>query len=180
MSAQDRTPEKVRHQDNWYRAFLSALRETGNVRFACEAAGIGRRTAYDARERLEWFAKAWALAKEDSADLLELEALRRARDGVPEPVIYKGRLATEEVVTANGAVRRIPLTIQRYSDTLLIFLIKGVRPDKFRERISQEVSGSIDVNVEAEVDRALRELAIELATHDAAAEAGGAHGSASA
>jgi hypothetical protein len=32
------------------------------------------------------------------------------------------------------AVRRVPLTIREYSDTLLIFLLKAARPERYRER----------------------------------------------
>jgi hypothetical protein len=32
-------------------------------------------------------------------------------------------------------------TVQKYSDTLLIFLMKGVRPEKYRERFGHEITG---------------------------------------
>jgi hypothetical protein len=60
------------------------------------------------------------MAKEMAADRLEEEAWRRAVDGVEEPVgFYRGE---------PGAY------VRRYSDTLLIFLLKGLRPEKYRER----------------------------------------------
>ena len=60
--------------------------------------------------------------------MLEAEARRRAAIGVDEPVFYKG-----EVV---GHIRK-------YSDTLLMFLLKAHWPEKFRENVSidQRVSG---------------------------------------
>ena len=55
------------------------------------------------------------------ADALEDEAVRRAVDGVDEQVFYQGK--------ACGVVRK-------YSDTLLIFLLKGRRPERYRDRSS--------------------------------------------
>jgi hypothetical protein len=52
---------------------------------ASELAGIGRRTAYDWRAADDEFRKAWDEAVEYGTDLIEDEALRRARDGVERP-----------------------------------------------------------------------------------------------
>lgn len=61
---------------------------------------------------------------------LEAEARRRAMDGVDEPVYHKG-----EVV---GHVRK-------YSDTLLIFLLKAHRPHKYRDNYKIEHGGQVEV-----------------------------------
>jgi hypothetical protein len=104
---------------DWKPAFISALRDCGNVREACRLARVDRTTAYDARKTDDPFAKQWESAIEDACDSLELEARRRAFKGVSEPVFYQGEVAG---------------TVKRYSDTLLMFLLKGNRPDKFRDR----------------------------------------------
>lgn len=103
------------------RAFLAALIENGGRKVkATEAAGISRGTprskpwkddeAYQAA-----YQEALILAGEN----LEEEAIRRAVDGVEEPVgWYQGK--------AGG-------TVTRYSDTLLIFLMKGNNPQKYAE-----------------------------------------------
>ncbi|MBZ0145135.1 MAG: terminase [Rhodocyclaceae bacterium] len=106
------------------RAFLAALARTGNVSEAARAARCDRGCYYDWRENDEAFKAAAAAALEEAADLLEAEARRRAADGVREPIFYRGRKVA---------------TVLRYSDTLLIFLLKGIRPEKFRER--HELSG---------------------------------------
>jgi hypothetical protein len=62
----------------WRPAFLVALRNSGNVRAACQAAGISRPQAYGARERVPAFATAWDVALEDACDLLEAMARKRA------------------------------------------------------------------------------------------------------
>ena len=108
-------------------AFLAAYRETGNVRVACEAAQISRSSIYRWLAQDPDYAEEFEQAKADAVDVLEAEARRRAVDGVEELVgWYKGQ--------AGGTVRR-------YSDTLLIFLLKGLKPEVYRERL--EVRGSI-------------------------------------
>jgi hypothetical protein len=99
--------------------FLARLVEGASIHAAATAAGIGRTTAYEWRDAEPEFAAAWDEAVEAGTDALEDEAIRRARSGVDEPVYYQG----EKV----GVVRR-------YSDTLLIFMLKARRPDKFKER----------------------------------------------
>jgi hypothetical protein len=98
--------------------FIEALAETGNVSVACKSIGASRRAMYHLREKDEAFAAAWNAALEMGADALEDEANRRAREGVEEPVFYRG--------TCCGYVRR-------YSDVLLMFLLKGLRPHKYRD-----------------------------------------------
>ena len=108
------------------RAFLAAYRKTGNVRLACTAAQIGRSSHYRWLDDSD-YAEQFEQAKKEAVDVLEAEARRRAVEGWEEPVgWYKGQ--------AGGTVRR-------YSDTLLIFLLKGAAPRKYRERM--EVSGAL-------------------------------------
>ena len=120
--------------------FLACLKDTGgNVSRACEVSGIARQSLYDWRLADPVFAKQWDDAVEFGTDQLEQEARRRAYQGVDEPVFYQG----EEC----GAVRK-------YSDTLLIFLLKGRRPDKYRERVQ------IDVNqLDSEIEQRLASMA---------------------
>ena len=107
--------------------FLDALRDTGNVTKAAESVGISRRAAYDHRQANADFAAQWEDAWEESTDKLEAEARRRAFAGVEEPVFYQGEKCG---------------VIQRYSDTLLIFLLKAHRPEKYRENIRHEHGGA--------------------------------------
>lgn len=107
--------------------FLALLRDTGgNVTKACESAGIGRRSAYEWREADPEFAAEWDEAVEAGTEELEEEARRRAFSGVDEPVFYQGEVCGE---------------VRKYSDTLLIFLLKGRRPEKYRENIKAELGG---------------------------------------
>jgi hypothetical protein len=106
--------------------FLERLAESANVTESAKAASISRRTLYNWRAADADFAKAWDEANELGTDALEDEALRRGHQGVDEPVFFRG--------VECGAVRR-------YSDTLLIFMLKARRPDKFKDRVASEVSG---------------------------------------
>lgn len=118
------TPKKPANV--WRPAFIEVLTETGNVSYAADQAGVTRQAAYLARDRSARFAKQWDDAMERATDALEKEARRRAYEGTREPDYYKG-----EVV---GHTRK-------FSDTLMIFLLKAHRPKKFREQYSHEHSG---------------------------------------
>ena len=113
------TPKKQRE-------FLELLASNGNVTVSCEALNLRRQTVYEARAEDAQFAAAWDAAMEQAADHLEAEARRRAVDGWDEPVFYQGE--------QTGLVRK-------FSDTLLIFLLKGARPEKFRDRQQHEHTG---------------------------------------
>jgi len=128
-AAQNRTPEKER-LPRWTAAFISALAQTGNISEACKDADIGRRTAYDLRERSEEFAALWKDALDEACDALEKEARRRAKDGVVNTIFYKGEPVGEE---------------HQYSDTLMIFLLKAHRPEVYRERME-----SLNISLTAE------------------------------
>lgn len=65
----------------WQATFLEALRQTGIISWAAEAAGISRRAAYDRREKCAAFAQAWDAARAAALDALEAEARRRALEG---------------------------------------------------------------------------------------------------
>ncbi len=138
---QNRTPKK---RPRWAKGFLAALSESGNVRLACEAAGIGRTVVYDLRAADPTFADDWESAQDEAADLLEEEARRRAHDGWEEPVF--GSLGNNR---GSGEIG----TVRKYSDTLLIFLLKGAKPEKYRERNQTEHTGAVTLKVEYGTDR---------------------------
>lgn len=55
--------------------FIAELEVTGNVTFACEAAGITRSAAYDEREACPDFDLAWRAAQGRARRALELRAV---------------------------------------------------------------------------------------------------------
>jgi len=114
-------------------AFLELLTEGHTIRHACRETGIGRTTVYEARQDDAGFRAAWDDAVTVGIEALEEEARRRAVDGVRD-----FKMAGDQIVP-----------MQRYSDTLLVFLLKAKRPEVYRERIAHEHRGSIDLNVDA-------------------------------
>ena len=105
--------------------FLEALADTGSVASAAAVAGTSRTRVYELRKADPAFATAWQEAEEIAADRLEDEARRRALDGVPEPLVSAGKLVRDD----DGQ----PITVRRYSDNLLLALLKAHRPPR-RER----------------------------------------------
>ena len=118
------TPEK---RAKTQARFLAAFAMLGTISHAALETGIDRQTHYNwLKADPEDYGKAYAEAEEMASDMLEREARRRAVDGVEEPVFYQGQVC--------GRVRKM-------SDTLLIFLLKGARPEKYRERFEHSGPG---------------------------------------
>lgn len=114
-------------------AFLAAYRECGTVRHAAEAAKVARSQHY------EWmadrdYASAFEDAQQEAADALEREAVRRASEGLRRYKFDKG-------VPIKHPETGEPYFEHEYSDSLLIFLLKGAKPEKYRERV--EHSGEV-------------------------------------
>lgn len=108
--------------------FLNQLSEGSSVAGACRVIGVDVNVLYKLRKKSTEFAALWAASIECGTDLLEDEALRRAKDGWLEPIFQGG--------TEVGQVRR-------YSNVLLIFLLKGRRPKKFRDKIEIDASDDL-------------------------------------
>ena len=83
------------------------------------------------------FAEAFSDAESEVTDTLEKEAIRRARNGVLEPVISQGKV----VMTDEGR----PLQIRRYSDSLMMFLLKGRRRETYGDKREVDAKVGIDV-----------------------------------
>lgn len=112
--------------------FLAAYAACGNISTAASLAQLGRDQHYRWLKNDEGYKAKFADAHEQACESLEEEARRRAVSGVEEPVFGSGGQGVGTVQV--GVVRK-------YSDTLLIFLMKGVMPEKYRERQSIEHSG---------------------------------------
>lgn len=116
------TPEK----GTWQQKFITTLTRSGNVSGSAKAARISRQRAYAHRAEDPDFAAAWDEALSCAVDDLEAEAWRRAKTGTLKPVYHGGK----EV----GKIRE-------YSDTLLIFLLKGHRPERFGSKVEHSGPG---------------------------------------
>lgn len=65
----------------WRYTFLAVLAETSNVSKACEAANVSPARAYKMRREEPEFRRGWARALTEGFEHLELELLRRFREG---------------------------------------------------------------------------------------------------
>lgn len=109
--------------------YLEHLAAHGHKTKACIYAGwTSLQTVRSIAKRDPKFAAAEQAAIEDAADMLEGEAFRRANEGVQKPIFQKGELKA---------------VLTEYSDPLTMFLLRGLRPDKYRDRSKSEH----DVNV---------------------------------
>ena len=101
------------------RKFLKALAMTASVSAAAKHIRVCRNALYEWRKDDPSFRVEWDEAVELGTDALEDEAVRRAYDGTLKPVYYGGKKVG---------------TVREYSDSLLVFMLKARRPEKFRER----------------------------------------------
>jgi hypothetical protein len=97
------------------RAFLLAYIESYQIGKAALRAGVTRRVHYFWRDRDPVYAAALEVAKQLAIEGLEEEAIRRARDE------------------------------DRPSDSLMIFLLKGALPDKYKDRYQVEHRGAVEL-----------------------------------
>ena len=105
--------------------FLDHFKTSGNVTVSARAVGMSRQAVYIWINDDPDFAANFENAKEEALDIMEAECRRRAEMGILRPVFHQGAVCGE---------------IREYSDTLMIFFLKGNRPEKYKDR--QEVSGN--------------------------------------
>ena len=120
--------------------FLEALTTTASVSRAAEAAGAHRGSFYDWRRDDPGFAAEWQEALERGLDALEDEAFHRALEGVEEPVFYQGQQVA---------------LVRKYSDALLMFLLKARRPERFKDRAQLDIK---DERTDEQINRRIAEL----------------------
>lgn len=111
--------------------FLELLAKGHTAAYSAERCRVSRSSAYKHREADEEFARAWKDAEQAGTEVLEEEAMRRAKDGVLEPVYQAGQKVG---------------TIRKYSDTLLIFLLKGRKPETYRDNATLKHEGKVEID----------------------------------
>ena len=102
--------------------FIKDLKNHGRVDLACKAASAARGWVYAWRDKDIDFNDAWVHSKAIGKEILKDEAHRRAYEGVAEPRFHQGEICGH---------------VQKYSDTLLMFLIKQSDPS-YREHFQIE------------------------------------------
>lgn len=118
-------------------AFLAAYAEVGNVTRAAEIAEVDRSMHYYWMANDPDYKDQFREAESQANDRLEQEARRRAVEGTQKPVFQGGKQVG---------------VVQEYSDTLLIFLMKGAMPDKYKERQTHELTGKDGGPIKTQVD----------------------------
>ena len=103
------------------------------------------------RRHSDHFAAQWDEALGEGTNLLEAEAHRRAFIGIDKPVYYKG-----EVVGS----------ITKYSDRLLMFLLKAHDPQMFGDGGKVKRPGAIDVGVDRDREKRIVERLEKMAALD--------------
>ena len=113
-------PEKKREQ------FLTLLSETNNVTKSAKTVGV----TYQFIQKL---------VKHDPIFAEQFdEALEIATDNLEEALYNRGLHGTEKGIYFQG--EKID-TVREFSDTAAIFLLKGLRPERYRDKSSVEITG---------------------------------------
>lgn len=108
--------------------FFKELARHGVIGVAAEAVGMTRDGIQYHLANDDEFAARVDAARQLSTDRLEAEVLRRATEGVEDPVYQQGRLVGH---------RRV------FSDNLAMMALKGRRPDTYGDKSKVEVAGEI-------------------------------------
>jgi len=161
MAARKKPTRNPTPKKDWPRAFLGELARCGNVSLAAIKAGVHRSTAYERRDADPEFARTWDEAVAISVELMAGEARRRAVEGVLEPVFQGGKKVG---------------TVRRFSDTLLIFLLKAHGGAAYRDANRVTVGGDPANPVKHEHAVNVFQRIAELAAGFAGEEEGGPAG----
>jgi hypothetical protein len=105
--------------------YLKGLSTLGTISAGCKLARIDARTLYQWRETDDAFLIREREAREQLADQLEGEAIRRGVKGTMAPVYQAGKLVGYK---------------REYSDALLTLVLRANRPEKYRDRVDIGVS----------------------------------------
>ena len=129
--------------DHTKRSFLAAYAYCGRLTHAAKSAQCNWRMHYYWLKVDPLYKEKFAEAQAMAGDFLEEEAMRRAKDGISKAVYYQGEVVGEEIV---------------YSDTLAIFLLKGAKPDKYRDNVKVETE--ITLKLEGALTQGIKRLEV--------------------
>lgn len=162
------------------KAFLGALLQTaGNITRAASLVPISIKSHYDwlkaeadlPIEEAE-YTYSFHEAKQQSYEVLEAEAIRRAHDGVRKPVVSMGRVVMVQKRDDKGnpewydftdpktkkKERRpvlVPLEEISYSDSLMGLLLRGNISEKYRDKadVNAMHTGSVNITITSDDER---------------------------
>ncbi len=136
-----RAPSEAARFKIWSKPFLAELAASSNVTAAARKAGISTSAAYDARRIKAEFNRAWQRALCEGYDNLEMELLRRLRDGEVKPAsgAKRGVRAFDNATTFRllGAHREAAgrqRAVRTNEDAEAIILQINAKLEKMRQR----------------------------------------------
>ncbi len=126
--------EMVQHKKA---AFLETFAKLGNVTRSAQAVGIDRKMHYYWLEHDEEYREQYQESLSTFKGLLDFECFRRGVLGIDEPVVYQGQISVHRDAEGQPIIdpetrKPIPVTVRKFSDTLLIVKMKqhGVFVDR--------------------------------------------------
>lgn len=142
MSRKQFPPEEWGEITDKQAEFLFAYQGLGSLTAAAKQVGIGRRQHHRWMNTCPDYVREFGVSREIALAHLEEEALRRAVRGVQSLKFYKGEIIKIQATTSDGRPMyyeqtrqpvMIPYVEHKYSDSLLMFMMKSMDPDRFRD-----------------------------------------------
>ncbi len=121
--------EVINHRQ---RAFLVGYVQSLGIRSAARLSGVSRQTHYEWLRDDPLYREHFERAKRMLADSAEEEVCRRAYRGYDTPVIYRGKITGY---------------YKSYSNTLAMFMLKGMKPAVYRDNAPLPIGGPTHINI---------------------------------
>lgn len=157
--------------------FIEYLKRDHNISFACEYAGISRKTAYQWREKDSQFADQWEQAVDRAKDIARSSIYQRGILGWNETVVSMGQLVyeMEPVLDKDGnqvyeknkpKMRRgKPITLHKWSDSLAALYAKANLPE-YKDKPQVNVNAQLQDLAERSKQQLLADLEAAIAHED--------------
>lgn len=152
---------------------LVTLGKCGSVKQACNVAGVDRKTFYNWKKSSKTFAEAVEEADKEANDTIDDEIVRRAIEGIEEPLVSMGNVVYDEelVLDASGepeldsrgrqkTKRGARIVHRKYSDGLLLALAKS-RMKKYRDREDLDLLSEINKRTGGEIPISTKDMTNE-------------------
>jgi hypothetical protein len=134
-----RKPQPKRHKvTNRKPAFLAAFTKTLQLTAAAKASGVDLSTHYKWLKDDPQYCIDYEKARNDVAQRCEDVAIAHACDGVKKTLYYRGR-------PIHIGKTRTHAYVVEYDHSLLLNVLRRLRPDDWRERVDTHVTGSLDL-----------------------------------
>lgn len=133
-----RVPHKKRPK---LEAFLAAIKRMPNVTAAARIAGINREQHYSRYRNDDEYRIAFDNAWELGIASIEDAVIERVMEGVPEPVVFKGRVCYErdehgDLLYDDETGKPIKLVMQRHSVEREKLILRALRPDRYKDSLA--------------------------------------------